>query len=141
MSVDLTKLVLHTGYDTFKNDTIYTGSFTVSGSTAGGINTRTFTIALGSVPNHYDIVFNGPTDAGGSDPRTAGAWFKQGYVWVRGDNAGAGYSNYQTAWRVYSAVNGTTLTITLIFSQQFSSSLTLTNTNFSYRLVDYSVSG
>lgn len=141
MSVDLTKLILHTGYDTFKNNKIYTGSFTVSGSTSAGVNIKTYTVTLDTAPSYYDVVFNGPTDAGGTDPRTSSAWFEQGYVWVPGNNTGAGYTDYQTAWRVYSPINGTTLTITLIFSQQFSSSLTLTNTSFSYRLVDYSVTG
>jgi len=137
---DLTKLQYHTGYNTFKNNAVYTGNYSISGSTAGGTNTRTFDITLARQPDIMDVIFNGPTDTVFSaDPRPATGWFKKGPVWVRGDNGGAGYVNYPTPWLVYTSLSGLVLTVTLVYSQQFSSALTLTATNMSYKVVDYSV--
>lgn len=138
MSSDLTKVIIDTTRDAFKNNAIYTGTFAITGSTSGGTNTRSFNITLTN-PDMTDVVFNGPTDSGGSDPRPSGGWFKHGAVWVRGDNAGAGYTNYQTPWVVNTSISGTTMTVGLIYVQQFSDALTLTSTNLSYRIVDYSV--
>jgi hypothetical protein len=137
---DLTKLQYHTGYNTFKNNAVYTGSYSITGSTAGGTNTRSFDITLARQPDIMDVIFNGATDTVfGNDPRPADGWFKKGAVWVRGDNAGAGYTNYPTPWVVYTSLSGLTLTVTLVYSQQFTPALTLTSTPIYYKIVDYSV--
>lgn len=137
---DLTKLQYHTGYNTFKNNAVYTGNYSITGSTAGGTNTRSFDITLARQPDIMDVIFNGATDTVfGNDPRPADGWFKKGAVWVRGDNAGAGYTNYPTPWVAYTSLTGLTLTVTLIYSQQFTPSLTLTSTPIYYKIVDYSV--
>jgi hypothetical protein len=137
---DLTKLQYHTGYNTFKNNAVYTGTATISGSTSGGTNVRTFDVTLARRPDIMDVIFNGATDTVfGSDPRPAGGWFKKGAVWVRGDNGGAGYVNYPTPWLVYTSLNNLTLTITMLYSQTFTPALTLTATPLSFKIVDYSV--
>lgn len=137
---DLTKLQYHTGYNTFKNNAVYTGSTSISGSTSGGTNVRTFDVTLARRPDIMDVIFNGATDTVfGSDPRPADGWFKKGAVWVRGDNGGAGYVNYPTPWLVYTSLNGLVLTITMLYSQTFTPALTLTPTTLSYKIVDYSV--
>lgn len=137
---DLTKLQYHTGYNTFKNNAVYTGSYSITGSTSPGTNTRSFDITLARRPDIMDVIFNGATDTvSGLDPRPANGWFKKGAVWVRGDNAGAGYTNYPTPWVVYTSLTNLTLTVTLVYSQQFTPSLTLTSTPISYKIVDYSV--
>ena len=137
---DLTKLQYHTGYNTFKNNAVYTGNYSITGSTAGGTNTRSFDVTLARRPDIMDVIFNGATDTVfSSDPRPADGWFKKGAVWVRGDNAGAGYTNYPTPWVVYTSLSGLTLTVTLVYSQQFTPSLTLTSTPIYYKIVDYSV--
>lgn len=141
MTLDLTKLAFHSGYDMFKNNTIYTGNYSISGSTSAGVNTRTFTIALGTGSTMTDTSFNGPTDPGGNDSRIGSGWFKKGYVWVVGNNTGAGFTNYPTQWAVYSALNSTTMTVTLLYVQSFSASLALNATTMSYRVVDYGISG
>lgn len=134
---DLTKLNLHSDYPAFINNNIWTGTLTISGSTSGGTNVRTFTIDLGLTPDLTDIVFNGPTDSVfGSDPRPADGWFKRGKVWVRTNNAGGGDPSM---WTINSSINGTVVTVTAIMVQTFSTSETLTSTNFSYRIIDYSV--
>lgn len=139
--LDLTKLQYHTGYNTFKNNAVYTGSTSISGSTNPGSNIRTFDVTLARRPDIMDVVFNGATESAGFglDPRPANGWFKRGAVWVRGDNAGAGYNNYPTPWLVYTSLNNLTLTITMFYSQTFTPSLTLTTTPLSYKIVDYSV--
>lgn len=137
---DLTKLQYHTGYNTFKNNAVYTGNTSISGSTSGGTNTRTFDVTLARRPDIMDVIFNGATDTVfSSDPRPTAGWFKRGAVWVRGDNAGAGYTNYPTPWLVYTSLNGLVLTITMLYSQTFTPALTLTPTPLSYKIVDYSV--
>lgn len=139
MSEDLTMLVLYGKYPAFKNNNVYTGSFTISGSTGGGVNQRTATVQLNAVPDLTDAVFNGPTDSLGSDPRPSTGWFKQGQVWVRGDNAGAGYTNYPTPWVITSKIVGSAMVITATYVQTFTPALTLTSTLAYYRLVDFSV--
>lgn len=137
---DLTKLQYHTGYNTFKNNSVYTGSYSITGSTVPGTNTRQFNITLARQPDIMDVIFNGATDTVfGSDPRPAAGWYKKGAVWVRGDNAGAGYTNYPTPWVVYTSLTGLTLTVTLLYSQQFTPALTLTPETLRYKIVDYSV--
>jgi hypothetical protein len=134
---DLKKLLIHSAYPAFKNNEIYTGTLTISGTTVEGTNVKTFNVALNSTPDLVDIIFNGPAAFGGvSDLRPADGWFKQGAIYVRGD--GAGYANYPTPWVINSHLVGSQLTITAYFVQQFTTALTLTDTNFSYRLVDYS---
>lgn len=136
---DLTKVIIDTTYDAFKNNTIYTGTYQITGTSSGGTNTRSFTITLAN-PDMTDVVFNGPTDTVfSSDPRPADGWFKRGAVWVRGDNAGAGYNNYPIPWDVYTSIAGSIMTVTLLYVQQFSTVLTLTATDMFYRIVDYSV--
>lgn len=134
MSNDPTKLILFSEHPAFKNNNIYTGTLTISGSTAAGTNTKTFTIPLDVTPDLLDIVFNGPT--GGSDPRPSGGWFKQGRVWVASNNAGGGNP---TSWLITSKISGSDVIVTATYIQTFVTAETLTSTNFSYRIVDYSV--
>lgn len=134
--IDLTKLQLHTGYDGFKNNAIYTGTLTISGATVEGTNTRTFTVTLNQTPDLTDIVFNGPTDTiGGNDPRPSTGWFKRGSVWAITDNAGGGNP---ARWVITSSFSGVTVTITATYSKQFSTAEVMTSTDFSYRIIDYS---
>lgn len=138
--LDLAKTQYHTGYNAYKNDNVYTGSYDITGSTSGGTNIRTTTVTLREIPDLLEVTFNGATDTVfGSDPRPSDGWFKQGAIWVRGDNAGAGYVNYPTPWTVYSSISGNVLTITMINVQQFTPTLTLTATPLYYRIVDYSI--
>jgi hypothetical protein len=143
--LDLTKLQYHTGYNTFKNNAVYTGSYSISGSTVGGTNIRQFNVTLARQPDIMDVIFSGASDTafegtyGDADPRPDSGWFKRGAVWVRGDNGGAGYVNYPTPWEVYTSLSGLTLTVTLLYSQQFSDGLSLTPATLSYKIVDYSV--
>lgn len=142
MSADLTKLILHSSYPAFKNNNVYTGSFTISGTQVTGANTKTFTVALDDVPDMVDVLFNGPDDdafSPSTDPRPSDGWFSQGFVYVRGDNSGAGYNNYPTRWELFSSINGKTLTIYAVGLWTATPTLTLTNTVCYYRLVDYSV--
>lgn len=127
MTVDLTKLVMHSDYSLFKNNTIYTGTKTISGTTTAGTNTKTFDVTLSTAPDLLDIIFSGD---GGT------TWFKQGSVSVPTDNAGGGNPS---SWRLTSSINGTTLTLRATYVQQFVTAEVLTATNFSYRVMDYSV--
>lgn len=138
MTTDLSKLILHTGYNSFKNNTIYTGTKTISGTTSAGTNTKTFTVTLGAIPDLLDVMFNGPTDPNfGLDPRPDTGWFKKGSVWVHTNNAGGGDASN---WRLYSKVTSAlTVTITAIYVQQFTAGETLTATDFSYRIIDFSI--
>jgi len=137
---DLTKLQYHTGYNTFKNNAVYTGSYSLSGTTTAGTNTRQFNITLARQPDIMDVIFNGATDTVfASDPRPAEGWYKKGAIWALGTDVPAGYTNYPTPWVVYTSLTGLTLTVTLLFSQQFIATLSLTPTPLSYKIVDYSV--
>jgi hypothetical protein len=140
---DLTKFSLHSDYPAFKNNSVYTGSFVISGTANVGLNTRTATVVLEDTPDFTDILFSGRADSGfGSsaswpDARPSAGWFKQGYVYVRGD--GGAFSNYPTVWRVNAEFSGATLTITARCRLDFDTALSLTSETVTYRLVDYSV--
>lgn len=145
MTVDLTKLVFHSGYPAFKNNAKYSGSFNIGGVSAGGTNQQTTNVTLAKTPDLVDILFNGPSDThwegtyGDLDPRPSTGWFKQGKIWVRGDNAGAGYTDYPTPWVITTSLSGLVLTITVTYVQTFSTALVITSTPVYYRIVDYSV--
>lgn len=137
MAVDLTKIAFHSGYPAFKNNRVYTGTLTISGSSSPGTNTRTFNVALDEEPDLLDVLFNGPTNLiTGEDPRPSNGWFRDGRVWVPTNNAGGGSPS---PWVISYSISGTTLTILATYVQQFTPGETLTSTNFSYRIVDYSV--
>jgi hypothetical protein len=136
MSADLTKLTLHTGYPAFKNNRIYTGSFTISGTTSGGTNTRTATINLDEAPDLADIVFSGRSTETYTN-RPNNYWFKQGTVEVRGD--GGAFTDYATPWVITSRISGSSIIITATCVQTFTQVLTLTSSTVQYRVVDYSV--
>lgn len=138
MAVDLTKVVEDSRYRSFINSDQWTGTLTISGSTSGGTNTKTWDVDLGTTPDFMHIEFNGPTAFNGAtDPRPSSGWFSKGQVWVRGDNGS--YTNYPTKWVITTRLNGSTLTITAVWVQQFTGTLTLTSTDFSYKVIDYSV--
>ena len=131
---DLTKIVFHSQYPAFKNNRIYTGTLTISGSTNAGSNTRTFTVTLDKAPDLIDVVFNGPTDTVyNSDPRPSTAWFKVGAVWTPTSGFGT-----PAPWTINYRINGLTVVITANYVQQFTGSETITSTDFNYRIVDYS---
>jgi len=148
MQPNLDKLQFLSTKQSYKNNNTYRGSFSISGSTVSGYNQKTTTITLPTTPDLVDIMFNGPSDSafiGASDPRTDSGWFRVGgtgwgrTIYVRGDNAGAGYTNYPTFWNFATSLTGTTITVTMIWVQQFTAPLTLTSTSVNYRIIDYSV--
>lgn len=137
---DLSKLVLLSEKGAFKNNNIYEGTLQITGTTMAGANTRSFTVPLERVPDIISGLFGGPTDTVyGSDPRPNNAWFKKGSIWVLGSDAGAGYVDYPTSWSVELTISGANAIIKLTYIQQFIATLTLNNTNFTYRILDYSV--
>jgi hypothetical protein len=134
--VDLTKLVFHSAYPAFKNNTVYTGSFTISGTTSAGVNTRTATIDLNQAPDLADIVFSGRSVQTYTN-RPNNAWFKKGTVEVRGD--GGAFVDYATPWVITSRIVGSQIIVTATSVQTFTQALTLTSSTVNYRVVDYSV--
>lgn len=140
---DLTKLIAHSSYPAFKNMSEYTGSFDISGTIVPGVNVRSYFFDLPYVPAIEDIVFSGRGEQGfsspdfGTNPRPSGTWFKEGAVFVRGDNAGDGYINEGTMWVINASINGKQLTITAICVIQFYATLTLTTETVQIKLVDY----
>lgn len=138
MAVDLTKLALHSSYSAFKNNDLATGSFSISGTTSGGLNTRTETVNLGLTPDLADVIFSGRSSP--LNDRPSSAWFKNvGPVYVAGDNAGEGYNDFDTTWLITYRIDGSNLVITAYYPQQFTASLTLQAETINYRVVDYSV--
>ena len=121
----------------FRNNRTFSGREFINGTVGSGATTKTWTIPLGLSPDLVDIMYNGPTEA--SDPRPADAWFKEGIVYVLGQNSGAGYTDYPTIWVMNGYINGDNLVITATYVQAFTDVLTLDETEFFYRLVDYSV--
>lgn len=140
-SVDLTKVNADFNYNAFKNNHIYTGQFNIVGSWTPGYQTQTHDVLLTETPDLVQATFNGPTDTVfGSDPRPGEAWFKNGAVWVRGDNAGAGYTNYPIPYEMSAIMTGPrTCTINASSVSEIADTLTLTPTTVYFRVLDYSV--
>lgn len=132
----LTKLIFHSNYPAFKNDAVYTGSFSLSGTTASGINDITETVPLDSAPDLLDVVFQGNSDAT-FDIRPDDAWFKKGRVWVRGD--GGAITNLPLPWDIGYYIDGSNLVIRARYVQTFTQALTMTAETVQYKVVDYSV--
>ena len=127
MSIDLTKSVSHSAYDSFKNKNLYKGTLMISGSTSSGTNTRTFTITLDETPDILDIIF--------SDFLISG-WSKVKYISVPTDNAGGGSPSI---WTISTEVSGLTVTVTATYVKTFLTDEILIPTDFYYRIVDYLV--
>lgn len=140
MAEDLNKLISTTTQNAFKNNAVYEGSVSITGTVTAGLNVKQYEVPLSKVPDLISALFNGPTDTiYGSDPRPGTAWFKKGYVWVLGNNVPAGYVDYPVPFKVNMIMSGSIAIIKLTFVQQFTDALTLTSTNLSYRIIDYSV--
>jgi hypothetical protein len=137
---DLTKLILISEKSAFKNNAVYEDSVNITGNATAGLNVRDFTVPLDRVPDLLSFMVNGPTDTVyGSDPRPGNAWFKKGYVWVLGTDAGAGYIDYPVPWSVTVRIQGQNAIIHCEYVQQFIANLALTSTPLNYRIIDYSV--
>lgn len=138
---DLTKLSLYSNTPAFKNLNEYSGSFNISGSVTGGVNSRSTSITLPFSPQIADVRFYGRGDQGFStgnflsDPRPSNTWFKEGNIFVRGDSSL--FSNYPTLWTINYEINGNTLIITAICVQQFIETLSLTTETVQFKIVDY----
>lgn len=136
MAADITKLVLDSSRPAFKNNTVFEGSFNISGTASGGVNTRTTTVNIGQAPDLADVIFNGRADPSAAIFRPSTGWFKQGNVLVQADDDGF---TFNTPWQIAYRFSGTNLTVTATYTQQFTSTVTLTTAEVKYRVVDYSV--
>lgn len=140
-NIDVTKVLFDSRRFGFKNNHVYTGSFSISGTLHAGTAVFTENITLEESPDMTQIMINGPTDTSGSDldPRPGNAWFEEGYVWALGNDAGAGYTDYPMPFSFSSDINGNVVTLTFTAVQTFDASLVLTPITVYYRIVDYSV--
>lgn len=144
MVVDITKLQSTTLQSTFKNNGVYSGSFTINGSYNTGTKQVVATIQLPNNVRDVDIIFQGRADGGflfpTGDNRPNSAWFKRGRVWARGDSTdGSGYSNYPLDFYIGATISGDTLILTATSFRQFTGNLAITNEVVSYKVIDYSV--
>lgn len=136
MAIDLTKLILHTGYDAFKNNNVYTNSFVIGGS-YNGVTEKTFNFTLSSAPDIADVQFSAASMQYGPERPSppANSFIDAGGVLVP---ASAPISA-DMLFLVATELTGTTLTFRCFGVTTTSGSGTLTDTTVSWRLVDYSV--
>lgn len=124
-----TGLILFSKYPAFINNSVLIGKLTISGTTSAGTNTQTFNVDLGFSPDIIDIMFNG--NSGSSRPDAA--WFRQGTIDVGFTGPG------NSVWYLSGKVSGSTLVVTATYVQTFVGTETLTTTDFSYRVSDYTI--
>lgn len=140
---DLTKLQSTSLVPGFKNNDEFTGSFTIDGTFFSGSKVITKTIELPNGTDIAEVIFQGRADGGfvipTDDPRPNNAWFKRGVVWVRVDDAGAGYTNYPQPFLISASISGNTLTLKATSIKQFVANLTITAEVVQYKIIDYSV--
>lgn len=127
--------ILNTDYDSFKNNSIFNGSFTISGSVAGnGASTRTYTMPIGGTPDMVDFQFRGPDSLTG---RPSTAWASNGTVTVPVNQGGFAT---QQPFGINARISGTNLVVTATTLNQTTSSYPITSAVTVYvRLVDYSI--
>lgn len=143
MTVDLSKLILYTPDNAFKNVNKYSGSVVFpTSATAGQTVTVTTTVSLTDVPIYTDYFaqFVELEDAitGGSSK-----------LWYSGNEAGNfGIGIHVSApvgnvgWLgcgVYPVINGTTLTMTGTFINPYSNSITLDALTVPFVFVEYTL--
>lgn len=117
----------------FKNNKLYTGSFTISGSIAPGATVKTFTKVLDQAPDMLQVVFNTTaTSIYISTPYPSTGWWKQGIV---PDDAGGLGAGWEIAW----AINGSTITFTATTVNTTTTTYTSAGPTVNYRLIDYSI--
>lgn len=134
MAVDLTKLVLHSNYPAFINNAVYTGTKTISGSLPTGTTTLTYTVTLDKTPDLLDIMFNGRAyTLSSTENRPDDGWFKRGAIGVLTTGL------IESAWILTTSITGATVTISATAVNETVATETLTSTDFSYRIIDYSV--
>lgn len=130
MGIDLTKIIQHSSFPAFANNNIYTGTLSISGSWARGLNTRTWNIALTKNPDLMDMYFIGP----GADGRPSTAMFRSGQGRISVPTAGG-----TSIWDLsYTMTSPTNLQIRAYTTNQGTSAHAITSTSFTYRFVDYS---
>lgn len=132
--LDYSDFVMHSDCAAFKNNNVYTGSFTISGTISGGSNTITKDVALDKTPDMLDVRVTGR--AVSPMLRQTGEYFKpgQGLIAVPANSLG------ETYWYIsYSMINGTTLRITASYGNQTTSSDTISSAQtVNYKIIDYS---
>ena len=129
-SLDYSKFTAHSDCPGFHNKRIYTGTFTISGSISGGINTRTFVIQLDEEPSFLDVLFTGGIDDPYGDPVPANSWRRLSGVHV---NSSSGAQYFDITYYV----SGSTLVFVATNLWQSAGTPTLTSTTINYRIVDY----
>lgn len=140
--LDLTKIRRTSQNPCYKNNFVYTGSFSISGTAVAGANVRSVTLPLTQAPDLVDVIFNGPSDTAFEpfysdlDPRADDEWFKKGAVWVAGD---AGFGDLPLPWVISYEIQGINVIIKATYVQTFTMPSTLTAATIYYRIVDYSV--
>lgn len=137
---NISNFILNSDTDSFKINNEYSGTVAISGTVEGGINTRTFTIPLTTSPDLVDVYVNSTlTDgifSGGSwNTLPSGSWVKKGMIIVP-DDAGFGGTIFIFGSVV---ISDDIVYITLNSVQQYTGTYSLTSTNMSYKIIDYSI--
>ena len=125
-----TQFIMATDYKAFKNNGIYTGSFTISGSMPSGVVQRTYTLPLPKAPDMVDIQFSGVSMSG--DPRPTDAWFSVGSVSVSG-------GGFTFPFYLQGRISGSNIVIMANSMNQSIDSYTLSARTVNVRVVDYSI--
>lgn len=141
MNPDLTKLQSTSLVQSFKNNRIYSGSFTISGTWASGSIQIVHQVTLPANVTIADIIFQGRADGGFAiptgNPRPNSAWFKRGVVNARVDMSG--FNNQPQPFMIGARIDGNVLTITATAFRTYTGTLTISPEVVQYKVIDYSV--
>lgn len=148
--IDLSKVVLATQYNSFKNNNIYTGSINFPTSVAAGVTTQTtVTIALNETPNFSKFFgyFQEFTDT--DQQYTVGSGYN-GAEWYPSNVGGQGdvgllvitplanagpYGGF-----LYGVIQDNALVVTASITNIYSSTATYQALNVPFAFIDYSLS-
>lgn len=140
---DLTKLVLHSSYDAFKNNNIYEGSFNIEGTLAFSEINKTIstTVSIPQTPDTIDVLFKGQYIAVPDDPneRDSDDWFYDiGPVHTEDAVVGEDFE-LLNIWYITWSREGDDVKINASTYRSFYAEQIITPTPVSYRVIDYSV--
>lgn len=139
MAIDPTNFVLNSSYNTFKNNTEYTGSFNISGTFSGPAKIIAHSFSVDDPTDIIDVLFMGPEKDPYRYAPGTGNWFKRGAVVTLGDDAANGYSDEPVPFFLDSSIDGTIVTLTARAAKTFVADLSLDTITVNYKLIDYSV--
>lgn len=139
-TVDLSKVILHTAYDSYKNVTKYTGTLVIAGTLAPGsqvITTQSFSVS--KTPTYSKLFVNCQEIGDAISGIAVTRWYStnipntfQPAVWCS-----TPVGNTWLQYGIYIVLFGTSILLRASMFNPYAGNITLTSTNVPFAFIDY----